>query len=655
MALVMVLLGGFFIIPSLSLMSTGLNINREVEHRVLELYAADAGIEDGLWRIQNDELPDWLQGTWGNAAYTEDPYIPDPGDGFGLPDPIPDINDRSVEVSIEPIWVLAGLEELKGNGNEPHDELVTVGHRTGESDNGTKGVYQIGVIYDGSVGNLKLDRVGCWLPAGFEYVDGSSNLEQDSGEPYYCVPTTFAHNGGTAITWDFSPAVNYNQLPADGNQMVVTFEFTPNQNIQGSFSWTRTNRNDIYLSWDVAMKIYKITSTATSDSGKNSIITAYTSKKEFRMLGAALTGDYEAAGNTLMRDHDSEGVGKRERLYDSTTATIAGIPDDATIVKVFLYWSGWKCKPWDAGELDTPELLALPGDASVDQVMLNIKPEGGAWSGEETITGNAPQVLSNGDSHGWSYAYRVDVTDTVLNAVGEGFTGNGQYMVGHDDTNSSHHSYPYALYGWTDNHTGESIVTYAKYPLGSPMNGGGTDTGDDEAEGFQDEWAYAAWSVVVVYTSPSVTGHYLHIDDDFHYVDNDDTLIIPIEGFLAPQDVISDPEAARITCFVGEGDDLYAGDSLQVNGFYLSDVYNPWNNVWNSVSNASGEEASVDGVDIDTYAVAGSSGIISPGDIEAEVTLDTGDDSWNLVYIILSFRNQTTMGGYMSYIIEDGY
>lgn len=43
----------------------------------------------------------------------------------------------------------------------------------------------------------------------------------------------------------------------------------------------------------------------------------------------------------------------------------------------------------------------------------------------------------------------------------------------------------------------------------------------------------------------------------------------------------------------------------------------------------------IDGVDIDTFDV---SPYVDPDDTEAEVELITGQDSWNLVYVILSFR-----------------
>jgi hypothetical protein len=45
----------------------------------------------------------------------------------------------------------------------------------------------------------------------------------------------------------------------------------------------------------------------------------------------------------------------------------------------------------------------------------------------------------------------------------------------------------------------------------------------------------------------------------------------------------------------------------------------------------------IDGVDIDTFDV---SDYILPGDTSAWVELSTGIDSWNLCYIMLSFRSE---------------
>jgi len=59
MALILLIVGGLIIAPLLGLMSTGLLAGQVYEKKTDELYAADAGVEDAIWKIQNqvDELP----------------------------------------------------------------------------------------------------------------------------------------------------------------------------------------------------------------------------------------------------------------------------------------------------------------------------------------------------------------------------------------------------------------------------------------------------------------------------------------------------------------------------------------------------------------------------------------------------------------------
>src|SRR4030042_1348428 len=51
MALVLLVLGGLLVVPMLSLMTTNLNANRIIEEETSGIYAADAGIQDALWKL----------------------------------------------------------------------------------------------------------------------------------------------------------------------------------------------------------------------------------------------------------------------------------------------------------------------------------------------------------------------------------------------------------------------------------------------------------------------------------------------------------------------------------------------------------------------------------------------------------------------------
>jgi hypothetical protein len=58
----------------------------------------------------------------------------------------------------------------------------------------------------------------------------------------------------------------------------------------------------------------------------------------------------------------------------------------------------------------------------------------------------------------------------------------------------------------------------------------------------------------------------------------------------------------------------------------------------------------MEGIDIDTFLIEYPA--IEPGDTTARVDLPTNTDSWNLVYIVLSFRSDITIGGTINYLVR---
>jgi hypothetical protein len=170
-----------------------------------------------------------------------------------------------------------------------------------------------------------------------------------------------------------------------------------------------------------------------------------------------------------------------------------------------------------------------------------------------------------------------------------------------------------------------------------------------------DEWSYAAWSLLIIYSSPETRGHQLYLYDDFIYSGMDQNVDFDgdgypggsISGFLVPEQIEGEVHSAKLTCFVGEGDDYYNEDYLIFEGTALSDGITT-SDVWNSWSLGLAE----DGIDIDTFYITWISGLLEPGDSSAQIDLPTEIDSWNLVYIILSFRSETTTGGTITYLVR---
>ena len=660
LVLMLVIIGGLLLPVLLYFMGTASKAGQIVERKTKEYYSANSGIEAAQWRIKtNGKLPTWLDAaSWDESVYgrASENYT------LSAADPI---NDNSVYYLIGAKWVLEGLETPNPTQRRnPATNIVMAGSYQGNGSSSGQGKCEIIIMYDGTAGQLGISRIGCWLPAGFEYVPGSSSLEktQYPVKPYYRVPQVTPFRGGHTIIWDYNPPVDYNLFDPPGSQRKVTFEYTPNQVSQGEFCWMKTNNTTglNYLAWNTDLKVFEVKSTATSPTGQATSVTAYSTKKEFQKFGAAMEGDYHASGNTLMRNSDPQNDNSRERLYKETWSTVGSIPANANVEKILLYWSGWKCKPWDVRSYSQSQLDALPVSKNVHKVKLTIAPSG-LSTYSATITASQKQGAANpedvgGAAHGWSYSCIADITDQVMDYYdGTSFVGNATYTVGHWDTRSSSSTYyRYRLYTWKDSHSSEVYNNYTRYPLGSPMDGDERSSGY-ENDGDEDEWAYSAWSVIIIYTSPTTKGHQIYIFDDFHYVTRNVALPISISGFLTP-DLAAGEEAARYTHFVGEGDEYnpYSHsytDSVSVNGYALSDADNPANDVCNSQSRIPPVSGTlVDGIDIDTFSIA--NGIVQPNDTEAQVTFQTGTEVLNIIYVVLSFRSNITTGGILIYDLQ---
>lgn len=107
LALILLVVGGLIIAPLLGYMSTGLKVGQVYEKKMDELYAADAGVEDAIWKIQDIErLKSLIQQV--DPGYS--PPAPGGWDEWTLEDypwPLPsynlgdNVNDKGVGVTID--------------------------------------------------------------------------------------------------------------------------------------------------------------------------------------------------------------------------------------------------------------------------------------------------------------------------------------------------------------------------------------------------------------------------------------------------------------------------------------------------------------------------------------------------------------------------
>jgi hypothetical protein len=174
----------------------------------------------------------------------------------------------------------------------------------------------------------------------------------------------------------------------------------------------------------------------------------------------------------------------------------------------------------------------------------------------------------------------------------------------------------------------------------------------------------------------------MYNDVDF---DGDGEMGGTISGFKVPEKIAGDidPNAGKLTCFIGEGDlgsSGWGNDFLAFNapssywssnatspdpftipnGYKLYDGMACWNNssaVPNNVWNNKSIGLTRDGIDIDTFnipwATEAKPWFLEPGDSSAHIDMPTQQDSWNLVYMILSFRSKTVIGGTTHYVIHN--
>lgn len=113
LAVILLLVGGLIVTPLLAHMGSGIVAGEIYENRTGELYAADAGIEDGIWKIQHPDeagLPDI---PCGDAPW-------DKPLSYGIPGLI---NENSVHVSIE--YLSGGIYRIVSTASD-EDSHTTI-------------------------------------------------------------------------------------------------------------------------------------------------------------------------------------------------------------------------------------------------------------------------------------------------------------------------------------------------------------------------------------------------------------------------------------------------------------------------------------------------------------------------------------------------
>jgi len=313
LVLILLLLGALIITPLLAFMSTGLLAGKANEESMLRLYAADAGVEDAIWKIMNDRVP-------------PEPY-------YLM------VNNRDVEVTIpagndEEIAFFINLGVLKDtNGNyhkaRPAQEWFILYAPLVDEEDICYEYRIIGFYFPltGKGGIANVLSTGFWL-RGYNYYkpgtvavqpwdeDKDSILQidlNDDGEltwvdldvPPDGIPDVDENNIttyplvddpeypinnfnqvdflGRAFIWEWNPAKgpDFGQGVICRTQRFRLDPAIPLSDFPIDVAWLETTRNNIQISWAGAVTgISQITAVATGPTNKKTTIKSYVFTEE---------------------------------------------------------------------------------------------------------------------------------------------------------------------------------------------------------------------------------------------------------------------------------------------------------------------------------------------------------------------------------------
>ncbi len=232
--LALLALGSLLIVPSLNYATTHLKTGNMVKGNLSGLYAADAGVEDALWRIKADQVE--------TLPYTYE---------------LTGINGTSVNVTIEDVNEIAGVEI----GEEGvHEGWLKIS----KSINYESGIYDfILSIQNNGGGNLKIEKILIDFPASLEYVE-----ESTSGNITFDEPDIIGNpDVGITIYWDLpSPFFTIGAGDTEGQ----AFQLSGPPDVEGveGHGVIKASREDVGTVWDADSKPYTIMAQAKDAEGQ---------------------------------------------------------------------------------------------------------------------------------------------------------------------------------------------------------------------------------------------------------------------------------------------------------------------------------------------------------------------------------------------------
>ncbi len=243
--LILLVVGGLIIAPTLNHVSTSLNAGRIVEENVRGIYAAEAGVEDALWKLKND------------SPISEDPYSLN-------------VNQMDVEIETDDKGTYTLYDgELEENNDQQYDWLDVAGEMEWIEDIEDKKVYEYTITVTWQAEGppyptIVLVNVGVRLPIGYDYVEYSvtnfdNNLSTD--EPDDPIEQDWA--GAYLLNWTTFEGDKHKLIRDDSVTLTfnVTSEITGGEEPEGDYTWVNSSQTS--ERGEIIGTLYSITATAT--------------------------------------------------------------------------------------------------------------------------------------------------------------------------------------------------------------------------------------------------------------------------------------------------------------------------------------------------------------------------------------------------------
>ncbi len=232
--LALLVIGGLTIAPGLNYTATSLNGSRIVSEDISGIYAADAGVTEALWALENSQSPP--SQTSGN------------------------VNRMAVAMQTE---LLGTYTLYLGELIEPgeHNDYLDIDSTLAWDEGAQAYQYTITITWNSESGEpvIHFEEVGARIPPGYSYQTDSAaafagNLS--TGEP----EETLDSSGAFLLNWAMTPPLP--EVSLANPVATQSFYITGTGDLEGYYSWVVASRSDIGAVGEITGTEYRITATA---------------------------------------------------------------------------------------------------------------------------------------------------------------------------------------------------------------------------------------------------------------------------------------------------------------------------------------------------------------------------------------------------------